>query len=96
MRGHMKIDVTQNLLTAAEAAKYLRCSLRTLDRERAAGRGCPFVRMGRRIRYRREDIEAFVAAHLRGHVPEALSQPASAQSRRRSVSTHVASGGVTP
>lgn len=56
------------LLTALETAQLLRCSLRTLDRERSDGRGCPFVRIGGRIRYRRADVEAFIAAHVRGHV----------------------------
>ena len=39
----------EELLTAAETAQLLRCSLRTLDRERAVGNGCPFVRRGGRI-----------------------------------------------
>jgi excisionase family DNA binding protein len=56
------------LLTALETAQLLRCSLRTLDRERSDGRGCPFVRIGGRIRYRRADVEAFIAAHVRGPV----------------------------
>jgi excisionase family DNA binding protein len=56
------------LLTALETAQLLRCSLRTLDRERSDGRGCPFVRIGGRIRYRRADVEAFITAHVRGHV----------------------------
>ena len=64
----MDIDPRETLLTARETARYLRCSLRTLDRERADGRGCPFIRIGGRIRYRRADVEAFVAAHVRGHV----------------------------
>lgn len=64
----MDIDPPETLLTAPETAQYLRCSLRTLDRERADGRGCPFVRIGGRIRYRRADVEAFVAAHIRGRV----------------------------
>jgi len=64
----MEIDAAETLLTAPETAQYLRCSVRTLDRERADGRGCPFVRIGGRIRYRRADVEAFVAAHVRGHV----------------------------
>ena len=71
------------LLTALETARLLRCSLRTLDRERAEGRGCPFVRMGGRIRYRRADVEAFVKAHLRGHASEAKSISDTAQVRRR-------------
>jgi excisionase family DNA binding protein len=62
----MDIDPFKTLLTASETAQYLRCSLRTLDRERANGRGIPYVRIGGRIRYRRADVEAFVAAHVRG------------------------------
>jgi excisionase family DNA binding protein len=73
----------ETLLTAAETAQFLRCSLRTLDRERAEGRGCPFVRMGGRIRYRTEDVHAFVKAHLRGHASEAISISDTAQVRGR-------------
>jgi hypothetical protein len=53
-------------LTTAEFSRLRRCSLRTLDRERAAGRGCPYVRLGARV-YRRADIERFIAAHLCGY-----------------------------
>jgi hypothetical protein len=60
-----------DLLTARETAALLRCSLRTLDRDRAEGRGCPFLRMGGRIRYRKVDIESFIVAHLRSHRGEA-------------------------
>ena len=55
-----------DLITPTEFARYRRCSLRTLLRERAEGRGCPFVRLGRRILYCRADIERFIAAHVRG------------------------------
>ena len=67
----MNIDPSEALLTAPEAARLLRCSLRTLDRERADGRGCPFVRIGGRIRYRRVDVESFIVAHLRSRRGEA-------------------------
>ena len=84
------------LLTALETAQLLRCSLRTLDRERSDGRGCPFVRIGGRIRYRRADVEAFIAAHVRGHVTgvvpnvppvseEVLQQRAAAAERIRAL-----------
>jgi hypothetical protein len=56
-----------DLLTPQEYARYRRCSLRTLDRERADGRGCPYVRLGARVLYRRADIERYVEAHVRGH-----------------------------
>ena len=54
------------LLTPKECAAYRRCSLRKLDRERADGAGCPFVRIDNRIFYRRADIDRFIEAHLRG------------------------------
>ena len=54
------------LLTPQEYARYCRCSVRTLDRERAEGRGCPYVRLGRRILYRRADIDQYMQEHLRG------------------------------
>jgi excisionase family DNA binding protein len=80
----MDIDRRETLLTAGETARYLRCSLRTLDRERADGRGIPYVRIGARIRYRRADVEAFVAAHVRGRgrgETDTGSSPRASQSR---------------
>lgn len=59
-------QLTVVLLTPKEAAKIRRCSERKLDRERAVGRGCPYVRIDGRIFYRRSDIEIFIAAHVRG------------------------------
>ena len=52
------------LLTPKETAAYRRCSIRKLDRERADGRGCPYVRIDGRIFYRRGDVDQFIA-HLR-------------------------------
>jgi hypothetical protein len=40
----MRIMSDLELITAAEFARLRRCSLRTLDRERAIGAGCPYVR----------------------------------------------------
>jgi hypothetical protein len=39
--------------------------------------------MGGRIRYRTEDVHAFVKAHLRGHASEAISISDTAQVRGR-------------
>jgi hypothetical protein len=55
------------LITPAEFARLRRCSLRTLDRERATGTGCRYVRLGARVLYRRTDIERYLEAHVRGH-----------------------------
>lgn len=46
-----------------------KCSLATVRRERTFGRGCPFVRLGRLIRYRPQDISAFIEENIHGRRP---------------------------
>jgi hypothetical protein len=53
------------LLTVDEAAAILRCSKASLDKWRLTGLGPDFVYVGRRVRYRRADLAAFVAAATR-------------------------------
>jgi hypothetical protein len=66
LRGTGTPDMSDiELLTAAEYARLRRCSLRTLDRERANHSGCPFVRLGGRIFYRRSDIERYIETLVR-------------------------------
>ena len=50
------------LLSQREAAALLSLSERTLERFRVSGTGPKFVRLGRSIRYRPTDIEAYIAA----------------------------------
>jgi hypothetical protein len=57
--------MTDDLLTPLEYARYRRCSVRTLDRERADGVGCPYIRLGSRVLYRRPDIDRYLDAHVR-------------------------------
>jgi hypothetical protein len=47
------------LLTAQQAAARLQMSAGTLAHWRVANKGPPFLRIGTRIRYREDDIEAF-------------------------------------
>ena len=44
-------------LTQKEVAAYLRLSERTLERHRIAGTGPAFVKLGRRVVYRRSDVD---------------------------------------
>ena len=44
------------LLNQREAAEFLRLSQRTLERFRLTGDGPPFVKAGRRVAYRPEDL----------------------------------------
>jgi excisionase family DNA binding protein len=53
------------LLTVDEAAAILRCSKASLDKWRLNGRGPAFIYVGRRVRYRRADLAAFIAASTR-------------------------------
>lgn len=51
----------QELLTTAEAARYLGMSKAFLERDRWAGARIPFIRVGSRsVRYRRADLEAYL------------------------------------
>ncbi len=53
------------LLTEKEAAKILGFSIRTFQKWRGTGDGPQFVRVSARaIRYRREDLEAFIEARV--------------------------------
>ncbi len=73
--------VESELLTPKECAAYRRCSVRKLDRERAEDRGCPYVRVDARIFYRRQDVDRFIASHVRG-VHDAGSANEAASGRR--------------
>ena len=53
------------LLTQEEAAKYLGTTVGTLNTWRHLGKQkIPYVRWGNRIRYRREDLDAWIQANL--------------------------------
>lgn len=53
----------QDLLTKAELGKHLRVSRATVDRliER---REIPYVKIGRRVLFRREDVDRFIASRI--------------------------------
>lgn len=55
---------TTHLLTGQLLADRWQCSLKKLDADRLNGRGCPFIRIGRLVRYRLADVEAFESAYL--------------------------------
>ena len=55
------MNAERNYLITREAAEYLGLSSRTLDRYRISGRGPVFHRFGGRVRYTREDLDAWAA-----------------------------------
>jgi hypothetical protein len=52
-------------LTELELASRQNRSVKTIQAERVAGRGVPFVKLGRSVRYRLSDIESYEAARLK-------------------------------
>jgi len=57
----MSVATSQSpLLTPEEAAIWLRSKGRTLERWRHERTGPAFVRLGRRVAYRLEDLQAWV------------------------------------
>jgi len=54
----------QFLIGEKEAANYLGLSVKTLQARRSRHELPKFVKMNRSVRYRLEDLDAFVAAHV--------------------------------
>jgi hypothetical protein len=84
-----------DLLTTSEYAERRRCSERTIERERANGTGCPYVRLGSRVLYRRADIERHIDAHVVGrdrHRADGDAAAPPARHRRGRPRQHVGGG----
>ncbi len=56
---------TDRLLTTTEAEQILGVHAGFLNKDRVEKARIPFVKIGRSVRYRRPDIEAFIAANVR-------------------------------
>ncbi len=56
----MNKDDLPDVMTAAEVALYVRTTPGNLAQDRYLGRGIPFVKHGRRVRYRRDDVLAYL------------------------------------
>lgn len=54
-----------HLLRTTEAGLRIGYSAQTLRNKRVKGEGPPFVKLGGAVRYRCEDLDAWVAARLR-------------------------------
>ena len=61
----------QTFLDSNQAAEYLGLKRTTLEAWRCRGDGPRFVKMGRLVKYRAADLEAFVESRIRGNTSEA-------------------------
>lgn len=67
----MNTEGRAELLTAQEAADYLRLAKSTLAKLRCIGGGPPYVQLGRRIAYRRADLDAWLAKRVAKNTTDA-------------------------
>jgi hypothetical protein len=74
MHPNPSIPSGDDLLTEAEAAQLRRQSIRTLQAERLRSEGCPYVKLGRSVRYRRTDVLGFIEANLQKMTKPAVSE----------------------
>ena len=56
----------KNLLNEKEVQREFGLNARTLQRERSLGTGVPYVKMGRRVLYKRTDLDKFIEKHTVG------------------------------
>lgn len=68
------------LLTPTQVSERIQRPVRTLERWRSTGEGPAFVRLGRRIAYREEDVDAWLSRRVYASRADELS-------RRSTVST---------
>ena len=62
-----KKNIKVSLMTPEEVAEYLGVSSETLNVWRCTKRyNLPYIKAGRLVRYREEDVEAFVVSRLQG------------------------------
>lgn len=54
-----------SLLTVQEAAKYLTLSPSTLAKMRLSGASPKYIKLGRRVAYRMEDLDKWIEEQLR-------------------------------
>jgi len=66
----MQARELSELLTPEQASDLLKISSGTLSNWRVQGRGPRFVRAGRRIRYTKNDLAAYVAARTQQSTSE--------------------------
>ena len=72
MKAKRELMELDEVLTPKEAAAALKVRVTTLSNWRVAGRGPQFTRVGRSVRYAKNDLAAYLAARTRHNTSEAV------------------------
>lgn len=67
--------MTPEILTTPEAAEYCKLGKSTFDRFRVTGEGARYSKLGGSVRYRRCDLDAWIASRLVSSTSEEVGQP---------------------
>ena len=62
----IKSNHEYELLSEKEVENNYKINARTLQRERSMGTGMPYVKLGKRVRYKRSDVEKYIDQHTVG------------------------------
>ena len=62
-----------DVLNTAQTSEYIGLAVSTLEKARVAGTGPRFIRMGRAVRYRRADLDGWMAERVVGSTSERVS-----------------------
>lgn len=73
------------LLDENELSEVTGQSVSTIQKDRLVGSGCPFIRIGRLIRYRPEDVRAYLASLPTFMSTSAATAAGSLQQHRRAL-----------
>lgn len=75
------METIMRLLSADEASVYLGIPKATLAKMRWAGKGCRFVKLGRKVYYRPTDLEDWIAANERASTSDSGQQHSPSNAR---------------
>lgn len=65
------VEILTDIMTTAEAAQYCRLGKPTLERFRISGNGPAYLKIGGAVRYRRRDLDDWLASRLTRSTSEA-------------------------
>jgi predicted DNA-binding transcriptional regulator AlpA len=71
-RYDCEVIVMPDLLNTVQAAERCCLSKRTLEKYRGTGGGPLYIQLGKAVRYRPEDLDAWIAAHRRRNTSDDL------------------------
>ena len=73
-REHFAETALETLLTEKEIAGITKRSVASVRRDRLLRQGCPFVKLGALVRYRPEDVRAYISRNLQTVTPALKAQ----------------------